>query len=774
MKKFQKKVKGLRFRIILFFSIFLVVLCAIITILGVRESTGVASYIFSRDGIGLAAKAAGLIDGDIFEQMARTLDDKNPHYEQVQAEMLELKENSAARYLYTMAPVQGTVYKYVIDGSAPRTDTGNFSPIGTEEDASEYDKAFFQVWQNQKPGYSGIVDQGEWGYVVSTYVPILNSRGQMVGIVGCDFDAGELYGIIVSQTVRQSVVALILLAIGIGAIMFFMRMIFVRLGNVTNILQEIAEGEGDLTTRIKIKKMDEIGTLANYFNLALDKIRNMVVSIKEQSAKLTDIGTVLTSNMTETAAAINQITANIQSIKGQVINQSASVTQTSSTMEQVNLNIDKLNGHVENQTASVAQSSSAIEQMLANIQSVTQTLVRNVENVEELTAASDVGRMGLQGVSADIQEISRESEGLLEINSVMQNIASQTNLLSMNAAIEAAHAGEAGRGFAVVADEIRKLAENSGQQSKIISDTLKKIKDSIDKITKSTNTVLSRFEAIGLGVKIVADQESEIRNAMEEQAEGSQQVLGAIAKLNEITQLVKQGSVEMLEGSREVINESKNLEKVTQEITNGMNEMAAGADQINAAINRVNNISGDNREGINSLVTEVSRFKVDMDAGAEAKTEAKVEAEANKRSILYQWDGSLAVGHKMIDEQHQQLFAAINTLIKVCDEGKSADELKKGIDFLNDYTVKHFFEEEQLQKHYAYPDYENHHKLHEAFKATVRELRTQMIMQGPSRALIQDVQKKIGGWLVTHIKGQDVKIGAHIRSKEVTVKEAVK
>jgi hemerythrin-like metal-binding protein len=325
----------------------------------------------------------------------------------------------------------------------------------------------------------------------------------------------------------------------------------------------------------------------------------------------------------------------------------------------------------------------------------------------------------------------------------------------MNAAIEAAHAGEAGRGFAVVADEIRKLAENSSKQSKIISDTLKKIKDAIDKITKSTNTVLSRFEAIGLGVKIVADQESEIRNAMEEQAEGSKQILGAIAKLNEITQLVKQGSVEMLEGSKEVIHESKNLEKVTQEITSGVNEMAIGAEHINTAVDRVNNISGENKEGINALVNEVSRFKVDMAAQTTAGGVG-----------LYQWDKSLEVGNKMIDEQHKQLFIAINNLLKVCDEGQSAGELKKSIDFLNDYTVKHFFEEEELQKQYAYPDYENHHKMHEDFKATVRELRTQMIMKGPSRALIQDVQKQIGGWLVIHIKGQDVKIGAHIRSRE--------
>jgi methyl-accepting chemotaxis protein len=280
-------------------------------------------------------------------------------------------------------------------------------------------------------------------------------------------------------------------------------------------------------------------------------------------------------------------------------------------MEQITVNINKLNSHIENQTASVAQSSTAIEEMLANIHSVTQTLVKNTGNVKDLAEASEVGRSGLQEVATDIQEIARESEGLLEINAVMENIASQTNLLSMNAAIEAAHAGEAGKGFAVVADEIRKLAESSGEQSKTISTVLKKIKDSIDKITKSTDAVLNKFEAIDGGVRTVSDQEENIRNAMEEQSTGSQQILEAIGRLNEITQMVKGGSLEMLEGSKEVIQESKNLEVVTQEITNGMNEMATGADQINVAVNRVNTISGENKNNIEILVKEVSKFKVE-------------------------------------------------------------------------------------------------------------------------------------------------------------------
>jgi methyl-accepting chemotaxis protein len=192
----------------------------------------------------------------------------------------------------------------------------------------------------------------------------------------------------------------------------------------------------------------------------------------------------------------------------------------------------------------------------------------------------------------------------------MENIASQTNLLSMNAAIEAAHAGEAGKGFAVVADEIRKLAESSGEQSKTISAVLKKIADSIGVITNSTDAVLSKFESIDSGVKTVSQQEEIIRKAMEEQGVGSQQILEAVSRLTEISGQVKLESEAMSTGSGEVLDTSKTLEAITEELSNGMKEMDVGADQINIAVTRVNEISVDNKNDIDELIEEVNKFKI--------------------------------------------------------------------------------------------------------------------------------------------------------------------
>jgi methyl-accepting chemotaxis protein len=380
---------------------------------------------------------------------------------------------------------------------------------------------------------------------------------------------------------------------------------------VSATLKDISEGEGDLTRSVEVHTKDEVGDLARYFNSTLEKIKALIISIRNEAGGLSKIGDGLAANMTQTATAINEITENITEMSGQVTKQDDCLDRAQAAMATVVGYIKNLSGQVEQQTESVSRSSSAVEEMLANIKSVTDTLVKNAENVQSLTAASEVGREGLQDVSADIQGIARESEGLLEINEVMQNIASQTNLLSMNAAIEAAHAGEAGKGFAVVADEIRKLAESSGEQSKTISNVLKKIKASIDKITASTETVLNKFEAIDSGVRTVKTQEETILAAMEEQNTGSQQILESISALNSITQEVRNSSVEMNSGSDTVNVESGNLELVAKELSQGISEMAAGAQQITAAVTEVHEATEKNKAGIESLVREVNRFKVD-------------------------------------------------------------------------------------------------------------------------------------------------------------------
>ena len=409
--------------------------------------------------------------------------------------------------------------------------------------------------------------------------------------------------------ITVGLILIVLLTIGITILTA--QVIGKPITQVTDTLRNIALGEGDLTAEVKTNSSDEIGKMAGYFNQTLGRIKGLVVNIKKEGTSLSGIGNELAINMNETAASVNKIAFNVKTIKGRVIEQSTSVSQNHETMNRLITNIDALDIHVKKMSNNVSSTSAAIEEMAANIHSVTETLNKNSENVKTLMCASEVGRKDLHGVAEDIKEIARESEGLFEINAVIDNIASQTNLLSINAAIEAAHAGETGKGFAVVASEIRKLAENSSNQSKTIGIVLKKIKGSIDKIITSTGSVLDGFEAIDQGVKVVAMQEDNILRAMEEQKAGSGQIVDGVIEITEITRQVKTGSNEMLESAKAVIKESKALERVTQEINSSMTEMANETDTVNNAVSYVNDTSNRNRQAIDNLIKSVSRFKVE-------------------------------------------------------------------------------------------------------------------------------------------------------------------
>ena len=375
-------------------------------------------------------------------------------------------------------------------------------------------------------------------------------------------------------------------------------------------LQNIAQGDGDLTVRLPIHGNDEITDLSLYFNQTIEKIGSAIKSVDDNSGVMQSIGDELSSNMTETASALNEISANIEGVKEQAMSQAASVTETAGTVEEIIRTIDNLNNSIESQSASVVQSSASVEEMVSNIASITQSLEKSDNMVKMLATATSEGKTTLQNSNAVTQKIAEASGGLIEASSVIQNIASQTNLLAMNAAIEAAHAGEAGKGFAVVADEIRKLAEESSAQGKAITDTLKKLSDEIAGLSESSKTVEEKFNAIFQLSENVRGMSAELTAAMKEQENGSREVLAAIKTISSVTAEVKDGSEEMLTGGKGVAQEMQKLDRLTAEIKDSMNEMSAGVTQINNAVQEVNELARKNKDSIEGLAGEVRKFKV--------------------------------------------------------------------------------------------------------------------------------------------------------------------
>jgi methyl-accepting chemotaxis protein len=493
-------------------------------------------------------------------------------------------------------------YLYMVDRNGLTIAHPNTSFI-MDLNITQYD--FGQEIVQEREGYIEYVFEGQ--LVAAAFSDIPRTGWIVISRV----EHRDMFASVYALQIVLIVVGLLTLVLTVVVTLWVLSRITKRIKFTVASLRDLSEGEGDLTQRLKLEGNDEVQELSMYVNKTLENLGEIIGSVKKETKSLNNASDDLAANMNETASAMNQITANIESVKNRIVNQSASVTQAQASIEEVARNIQALDRHLEQQASGVTQSSSSIEQMVATIQSVTDSLTRNTQSMKDLQKASELGKDELEEVAALAHQIAGDSESLVEAGDIIQRIASQTNLLAMNAAIEAAHAGEFGKGFAVVADEIRKLAEEANSQGSTITQALSEMKEAIDQVGKAVNSAQDKFATLFALSNTVAQQEMVIQSAMEEQAIGSKQVLEALEEIRDITASVREGSSNMTTGSQETLGEMDRLSQLSEEIAQSMNEMAAGANQVNQSVNQVAELVRQNAESIAVVTIQVDRFKTE-------------------------------------------------------------------------------------------------------------------------------------------------------------------
>jgi methyl-accepting chemotaxis protein len=501
-------------------------------------------------------------------------------------------------------------FLYVIDGSTTADDTENFSPIGSEEDVSVYGPAFVKLFDKGTEYRSGLEYQEGWGWLITVAVPIKNADGSILGIVACDFDGTALRAQIVAYAIKQLAIALVCLVIGFLLQIVLSRLVFEPVNMISRPLKEISRGGGNLTLKIPVTEENEITVLASDFNHFLDKLREIIISVRDSVQDLSSGGHSLKLDAERTNAALTGFIDTVDGIRELAMRQDTMTTETFHEISTLEERIASLDRQITSQSSALVQSFAAIEEMSANIEAVNGTIEKVSAQYKSLVSESENGKQMQENVSSQIAEIMKHSEGLSEANTLIQAIADQTNLLAMNAAIEAAHAGESGKGFAVVADEIRKLAATSLDQSTSIKNLLTDIHALIEKIVRASDASMTSFSGIAQKIVSINEMVLELHQSMDEQTVGSKEVLDSINDIRSSCSSITSETAALKGEARSVFLGVEELKTAANNILEKVEQGRDQTDEMKDAVVRFETATSENGKSISSVSDVVGQFIV--------------------------------------------------------------------------------------------------------------------------------------------------------------------
>lgn len=425
-----------------------------------------------------------------------------------------------------------------------------------------------------------------------------------------------LSGVIDEVFETVSVIKKLILISGIIVVIIILILIYFIASTVTNPIKsftekliDISQGGGDLTHRMHIKSSDEIGIMVKHFNIFLDTLHEIIVGIKGSAATTIDAKDKITSGVDETSVALAEITATIGSINKQTKNLDNIVEVSTDSVLKISENIYELNKSVEKQSFLLKDSLLSVTDMIKSVDDVS-IITKNKQNsAKELMVRAKEGEDVIERTQEAVSVVSFQLEGIKDMAEIISSIASQTNLLSMNAAIEAAHAGSAGKGFAVVADEIRKLAESSRASSSQITDILKDIEGSItlaDGLSKDTN---KSFALLNSEINEIVSALGEIVINTSGLQKSGDEIVHSIADLEDVSAIVKNKSDNISSDVEEVKKSMLNSKDITREFVHSIGEINSGTLDISSSMNNVSTISIQLEDTGNKLTTSINRFK---------------------------------------------------------------------------------------------------------------------------------------------------------------------